>query len=64
MKKLKKSVVKTNIKLFKSEVKSCRVTIDSKACNVDKFNEFFKLIDNTKDYKKSIEGLRGRYPPH
>ncbi len=55
MKKLKKSILKTkNIKLFKPDVKSSRVTIDSRVCNVDKFNEFFSLIDNTKNYKNTI----------
>jgi len=55
MKKLKKSIVKIkNINLFKPDVKSSRVTIDSRVCNVDKFNEFFALIDNTKNYKNTI----------
>ena len=55
MKKLKKSIVKIkNINLFKPDVKSSRVTIDSRVCNVDKFNEFFALIDNTKNYKNII----------
>jgi len=55
MKKLKKSIVKNkNINLFKPDVKSSRVTIDSRVCNVDKFNEFFALIDNTKNYKNII----------
>jgi hypothetical protein len=54
MKKLKKSIVKNNVKLFKPDVNSSRVTIDSRVCNVDKFNEFFALIDNTKNYKNII----------
>jgi hypothetical protein len=54
MKKLKKSVVNSKINIFKQEVKSTRVTIDSMICNIDKFNEFFALVDNTKDYKNTI----------
>jgi len=54
MKKLKKSIVKNNVKLFKPDVKSSRVTIDSRVCNMDKFNEFLALIDNTKNYKNII----------
>jgi hypothetical protein len=54
MKKLKKSVVNSKINIFKQEVKSSRVTIDSRICNIDKFNEFFDLVDNTKDYKNTI----------
>ena len=53
MKKIKKTVVKTNIKLFKPEVKSSRITIDSRVCNVDKFNEFFYLVDNDIKYYKN-----------
>jgi hypothetical protein len=53
MKKLKKSIVNSKINL-KQEVKSSRVTIDSRICNIDKFNEFFALVDNTKDYKNTI----------
>ena len=57
MKKLKKSIVKIKhpqLKLFKPDVKSSRLTIDSRVCNVDKFNEFLALIDNTKNYKNII----------
>jgi hypothetical protein len=54
MEKLKKSVVNSKINIFKQEVKSSRVTIDSRICNIDKFNEFFALVDNTKDYKNTI----------
>ena len=57
MKKLKKSIVKIKhpqLKLFKPDVKSSRLTIDSSVCNVDKFNQFLALIDNTKNYKNII----------
>ena len=57
MKKIKKSIVKIKqpqLKLFKPDVKSSRLTIDSRVCNVDKFNQFLALIDNTKNYKNII----------
>ena len=55
MKKLKKTLVKTNINLFKLEVKSSRITIDSRVCNTAKFNEFFSLVDNDiKSYKNTV----------
>ena len=56
MKKLKKSTdSKDKIKsqLFELETKCSRVTIDSRICNIDKFNQFYEIIDNTKEFKMS-----------
>ena len=53
MKKIKKSIVKIKqpqLKLFKPDVKSSRLTIDSRVCNVDKFNQFLARIK----YKKGV----------
>jgi len=55
MKKPKKKEVTNNINLFKPDVKSSRVTIDSRVCNPTKFNEFFELVDNDiKSYKNTV----------
>ena len=57
MKKLKKtSNDKVNLKigLFKPEIKCSRLTVNSRVCNIDKFNELFQIIDSTKDFKNLI----------
>ena len=57
MKKLKKSTdSKDKIKsqLFELETKCSRVTINSRTCNIDKFNLFYNIINNTKDFKNII----------
>ena len=62
MKKHKKTIIdnsniqedKDNKSLFIPEIKSSRITINSRICNNDKFNELFSIIDNTKDYKNII----------
>ena len=58
MKKLKKSTTdKVNnlkIGLFKPEIKCSRLTVDSRICNVDKFNEFFQIIDSTREFKNIV----------
>ena len=57
MKKLKKtSTDKVNLKigLFKPEIKCSRLTVNSRVCNIDKFNELFQIIDSTKDFKNLI----------
>ena len=59
MKKLKKLTLykdKSNLKigLFKPEIKCSRLTVDSRICNIDKFNEFFQIIDSTKEFKNIV----------
>lgn len=55
MKKIKPTIqLKMNHFLVKPEVKSSRVTIDSRVCHINQFNEFFALIDHTKKYKNII----------
>ena len=62
MKKLKKLISykdnnnKSNLKigLFKPEIKCSRLTVDSRICNVDKFNELFQIIDSTKEFKNIV----------
>ena len=55
MKKVKKiSTDKAKIGLFKPETKCSRLTVDSRICNNDKFNEFFQIIDITKDFKNTV----------
>ena len=55
MKKLKKKVPPIfNVQARKLEVKCSRVTIDSRVCNEEKFNDFFELVNNVIDYKKTI----------
>ena len=57
MKKLKKSTDsndKSKTQLFELETKCSRVTIDSRVCNIDKFNQFYEIIDNAKEFKNII----------
>ena len=61
MKKLKKLIFykdnnNSNLKidLFKPEIKCSRLTVDSRICNIDKFNEFFQIIDFTKEFKNLV----------
>jgi transposase len=61
MKKLKKIATKSNkpdkllnIFLFNDEVKCSRITINSRICNADKFNQFFELIDTVHIFKNLI----------
>ncbi len=57
MKKFKKasnnSAKSLNIRRFKPEIKCSRVTISSNICNDGKFDELFKIIDSTKDFKNT-----------
>jgi transposase len=61
MKKLKKVAIKENKtdkslnkSLFNDEVKCSRITINSRICNEEKFNQFFKLISSVHIFKNLI----------
>ena len=55
MKKLKKSSsAKAQIGLFKPETKCSRLTIDSRICNLDKFNQFFQIVDHAQEFKNTV----------
>jgi len=59
MKKLKKTATKDKDKslnkgIFNDEVKCSRITINSRICNEDKFNQFFDLISTVHVFKNTI----------
>jgi transposase len=61
MKKLKKTATKENKpdkslnkSIFNDEVKCSRITIDSRICNENKFNQFFELISTVHVFKNRI----------
>jgi transposase len=60
MKKLKKTATKDNIdkslnkSIFNDEVKCSRITINSRICNEEKFNQFFELISTVHVFKNLI----------
>ena len=57
MKKHKKHSTNKGLKLslFKPDIKASRVTIDSRSCNLAKFNELYEIIDDhTKKLKNTI----------
>ena len=57
MKKDKKHSTNKDLKpsLFKPDIKASRITIDSRSCNLAKFNELYEIIDDhTKKLKNTI----------
>jgi transposase len=60
MKKLKKTATKDNIdkslnkSIFNDEVKCSRITINSRICNEEKFNQFFELISTVHIFKNLL----------